>query len=148
MIQGVSTSAEAIIDSLQPYHRGANAEEDALWVLRELNNVDKHRLLLVTTITMEGPLEFEFNPPLRVDLRDRPKGAIDMEFFHGGPIKNGGVFARFRTTSSEVKMDRKPFSTVAFDEAGFARGKPVIPLLSETSGIVREIIESFRSEFI
>jgi len=45
-IKGVSQSAEAIIESLQPYHVPAS-EPALLNVLREFNNVDKHRALVV-----------------------------------------------------------------------------------------------------
>lgn len=35
----------AIIEAQQPYHAGEQAKHQSLWVLQELNNVDKHRLL-------------------------------------------------------------------------------------------------------
>ncbi len=39
----VGEKPAALIESLQPYHRGNNYASDPLWILRELWNMDKHR---------------------------------------------------------------------------------------------------------
>ncbi len=46
-IRGLCPDAKAIIEGLQPYHRG-NLKDDWLWILRELSNIDKHRRIHVT----------------------------------------------------------------------------------------------------
>lgn len=46
-IRGIHPDAQAIIKNLQPYHRGKDFASDPLWVLHELSNIDKHRLLIV-----------------------------------------------------------------------------------------------------
>jgi hypothetical protein len=63
MIKGIAGSA-ARIDALQPFHRGATFQADPLWMLQELNNIDKHRLLLVTRAFLgHGNYEFETSLP-------------------------------------------------------------------------------------
>jgi len=147
MISGLSVPAAALIESFQPYQLGTSAGEHPLWVLAELNNADKHRLLLVTAITMEGPLEFEFKSALTIDTTTRRPGEFDLCVRHGGQIENGATFASFRTTAQEVQMESQISSAVAFQEDGFSRGKPVIPLLTETSAVVAGVIDRLGSEF-
>ena len=48
--KGISPNAVAAIDSIQPY-KGGN---DILWQLSELNNIDKHRLILTAQSTVES----------------------------------------------------------------------------------------------
>ncbi len=45
--KGVSASAAALIQGCQPYHKGKDFERHPLWVLREMDDTDKHRLLVV-----------------------------------------------------------------------------------------------------
>jgi hypothetical protein len=47
-IAGMSRSARARIERLQPYHRRKDPPLAALWRLEELSNIDKHRLIHVT----------------------------------------------------------------------------------------------------
>jgi len=44
-IRGIDPKAQAIIEGLQPYHRGNAFRAHPLWTLHELDNVNKHRLL-------------------------------------------------------------------------------------------------------
>lgn len=48
-IRGVHPRAQAIIESVQPYQLGATFREHPLWLLREMSNIDKHRLIHTTT---------------------------------------------------------------------------------------------------
>jgi hypothetical protein len=50
---GVSAEALDIIESLQPYHQEDKANRDALWLLHDLNRVDKHRTLLVAIVAID-----------------------------------------------------------------------------------------------
>lgn len=53
-IRGIHPDAQAIIESLQPYHRGKDFASHPLWVLHDLSNIDKHRLLLVANCYSGG----------------------------------------------------------------------------------------------
>jgi hypothetical protein len=60
----VSTNACDIIRNLQPYHAGEDAIVHPLWVLEQLQNIDKHRALLLTPtthtgVTLDNPLRFQ-----------------------------------------------------------------------------------------
>ena len=86
VLRGVAEAALTIIKWVQPYRWGLRASAHPLWVLHELNNIDKHRLLHVTGAAMFDP---------------------DMELFHvqnathrftevvrSGPMKPDAVFAK------------------------------------------------------
>jgi hypothetical protein len=47
-IQDIAVPAQAIIESLQPYHRRKKSGARVLWDLHELANIDKHRILHLT----------------------------------------------------------------------------------------------------
>lgn len=53
-IRGIHPDAQTIIKSLQPYHRGKDFASHPLWVLHDLSNIDKHRLLLVANCHSTG----------------------------------------------------------------------------------------------
>ena len=55
-VGGMDSAAQALIEGLQPYHRGEAYDTDPLWRLHELNRIDKHRVLHVVTRAMEGSL--------------------------------------------------------------------------------------------
>ena len=44
-LHAVSPNIRALIETLQPYHAGKDARTHPLWILCELNNIDKHREL-------------------------------------------------------------------------------------------------------
>ena len=54
-IESISPAAQTAIKELQPFRRRPDDPEgDPLWVLSELDNIDKHRLLLVARTTFHG----------------------------------------------------------------------------------------------
>jgi hypothetical protein len=53
-VRGTDSDAQAVIEGLQPYHRGQAYETDTLWRLGHLNNIDKHRAIHVATRVMKG----------------------------------------------------------------------------------------------
>ncbi len=50
-LQGIPPKAQTIIEGLQPYTRGNDFKTHPLWALHELSNIDKHRTLLVGTMS-------------------------------------------------------------------------------------------------
>ncbi len=67
-IRGIDPKAQAIIEGLQPYHRGNAYESLPLWQLTFLNNIDKHRTIHVVGASMQGAL-------LSVPTRENPRDA-------------------------------------------------------------------------
>lgn len=54
---GISAEAQAVVESLQPF-LDPNPQQHPLWRLSELNNIDKHRLLHVTSLSGAGGVAF------------------------------------------------------------------------------------------
>ena len=65
MIAGVSVEAAIRIEAAQPYNAGPDAARTLLWVVHELNNTDKHRIIPVTTT-------YSFVGHVRMFTRDGP----------------------------------------------------------------------------
>jgi hypothetical protein len=63
------------------------------------------------------------------------------------PVENGTILAQFETKQREVNVQGKVAVAVVLKEVGAAKNEPAIPLLTQLSGHVRSIIESFRPEF-
>ncbi len=79
---GVSAAALALIDEHQPYRIGEMAEFDALAVLRELSNWDKHRHItvqgqFVDWVSFDQPVTHDFEWVTRQKL-DSPDTHIDV----------------------------------------------------------------------
>jgi hypothetical protein len=53
-IRGMDLAAQAIIEGLQPYHRGSSFREHPLWILHELDRINKHRLLHFVVAAFDG----------------------------------------------------------------------------------------------
>ena len=119
-LEGACDHAKAIIEDVQPYHRGDEhrAKRHPLWFLHELNNADKHRLVhlvgaSVGSITWYG---------------DLPSGMLDDEVFRLRTFtEDGAVIARWPPDPANPEMDM-PFQFtfhIAFDEKGPGRGNRV-----------------------
>src|SRR5262249_39588837 len=61
-LQGLSPSDEALVDSLQPYHRGQpDCDLAPLWILNQLANIDKHRMPTLAVLVASS-WEVEIKP--------------------------------------------------------------------------------------
>lgn len=74
---GISREARKIIESLQPYHRGAAYKSHPLWMLNQLCNLDKHREIAVSCLELTFTL-FKCSPPLRKNLYDRVEVSVPI----------------------------------------------------------------------
>lgn len=118
-IQDIPEAAQAVIESLQPYHRRKNPGTRALRQLQELANIDKHRLLHVTFTSIRGST-FQFTEAVNV-------GEIQGFRFHPGPLKRNAVVAEWRTMpidpryGTEMNMDADMVTDIIFGKASSAR---------------------------
>ena len=143
MIKGLSASAEKRIRSLQPFNRGAAAQNDSLWKLQELNNTDKHRLLIVTRTFLSGGIsDLGLYPPIHL------RAGAFVYLSTRMPIENGNVLASFETAQRIVQVRAKLPIEIVFKEIGSTKNEPVIPLLTQLTGQVRDIVSSFLPEFV
>jgi hypothetical protein len=121
-VVGVPDHPLAIIEDLQPYHRGNTAKNHPLWRLYLLSNFDKHRLLHVSGAVVKTASY----------MVEAPAGSTsDFEAIRLGPFEDGAVIATW-PLNPEVDVARPkvnmPFNfsfDIAFDETGPGRGEPV-----------------------
>lgn len=142
-IVGVSAHAATRIEAAQPYHAGPDAERTLTWVVHELNNTDKHRIIPVTTT-------YSFVGHVRM-LRDDspPADILPWQEEVREPLHDGMVIARVPITD---RMDGARFDIpigldVAFEQVSGVIRQPATSLLIEATDYVSALIESFRGEF-
>jgi len=96
----IDPEAQAVIQGLQPHLRGDRYSDDPLWLVYELSNIDKHRLLHVVTV---GSMGAAF-------------GGVGSNFILRGPAQLGGSSSEpgtkvgfFTATAADVTrpMDMK-----------------------------------------
>jgi hypothetical protein len=93
------------LDAAQPYHRDEKWDSQ-LWVVNELCNVDKHRLLL----TMAGVLNFDNKPP----FWGLYNGASPSYWFNVfKPLSDGDAVARFDFKGTEAPAEFDPHISLA-----------------------------------
>jgi hypothetical protein len=119
-----------VIEGVQPYTEGEKARMHPLWVIHELDRIDKHRDLLLTSSVTQG-----------MDARHfRTRGPF-MEIAIGqlGPIEDGGVVTSWvPMLGAEMDYDAKFTFGVAFGHGTGAEGIPLLEGLTGLYGYVRE----------
>lgn len=109
----MSDEAKAVVESLQPYHRGENWAIDPLWLLHVLSNIDKHRRPAVTTLYIEP----------------NPEADSRLDLGLPGPARHGvpyviGTYEQQSEVTSQVSWGYA--YVVAFDE-DLAWKPPYVP---------------------
>lgn len=142
----ISSVALAEIEKLQPYAAGNAGAEDILWVLSQLDIIDKHRLLLVTVSKFQ-PVSFVFTAPTGevFDIEMPPgewKSSVD-----------GAEIMRFDLTEvirkpGKVNVKIKTASTVLLENTGMVcDGMPVEGVLSDCIQHTINIVGTFSELF-
>lgn len=153
------------IDGLKPY-KGGN---EPLWRLSELNNRDKHRLLLTAGLGLRHVIAdagTAIPPVFVIDLYARMRRQQGLPFriqdipsyppirltdtaqkFRIFPLENGTEIYRHRDQSRGVAFPKsdKQFEfafDIAFNEPGILQGEPVPVVLHQTLGLVTEITDA------
>jgi len=110
-VGAMGQAAKEAIDAIKPY-KGGN---DALWCLHHLNNIDKHRLLIVAVIARQ-----DFDKGLK------RRGILE---FRRSPVKVGNELLRV-PADLETDVYVEPFFEVAFAESEIVECEPVVPTLN------------------
>lgn len=140
MIQLVSKPHQAMIERLQPYKRrnikqAGLGRHNVLYLLHELNNADKHRLLQVVSVRAEV----------------NKSGGFSSGFSKGFDIAKVYVLkdgAKLFEAAPGMKVDANIVPRIAFDEGCEAvRNRLVCPTLDRTATWVSEIVETFSTKF-
>ncbi len=143
MIAGVSDGAARRIRAAQPFLAGEDAERVLTWVLHELNNADKHRLI---------PVVIDHTSVVHVHLRKRHGATVEIlprREEVREPLRHGLEIARVPIAEIEDgdSLD-VPFGfDIAFEEIGGVRRHPATQLLGEITDYVDRLLDSFRAEF-
>ena len=143
-IEGAGQDPIKRLDALKPY-KGGN---DTLWHLGQLNNIDKHRLLLTAStrytfrsMTLNDYARMLITHP-KLDYRTL-KGLVRWTNFGGptGPLKVGDVI--YVRPSIELDKDMKFKFEVAFNEPQIMECQSV----SETVYIMLKVVEGIIPRF-
>jgi hypothetical protein len=124
-IKGVSTRAEDIIESLQPYHAIPNADDHPLKILHDLDVIDKHRFIIVVAgeLNIYGTTEFMFLPA------NQCNDVVTLRLTR--------MPTRHPDTEYQTSFD------IAFDTFGSRKTETLIPALQQLCDFVAGAIEQF-----
>jgi len=151
-VEGVRQEAIKAIDALKPY-KGGN---DALWHLHQLNNIDKHRLIMTVGSTNRA---HSATPATMENVRSRwegshpgvpfPPSVTGFAFFEPSrtlrfPLKAGDELLRL-PIDSEPNKQMKFLFDIAFGESEVVQGQPLLETLHEMAKLVSGIVFSFRT---
>ena len=146
------------IEAFQPYKRRNGGRLNPLFLLEELNNTDKHRLITVFTATvsgmevsgLSGGSRLKMGVPLQLnakvgDVRPLPaEGVLVLDVVNGQiNIESGRIPTRMQY---EVQVDTNISPGIRFgDRCDAVKGFPVIRTLQSMANEVARIVESFAS---
>ena len=146
--KGISAEAMKIIDSIKPYKEGNRI----LWLIHELNNIDKHRLLLTAgssysrfdagahlrmqmqKVGFRGDKNFVFPemPPLFISPANKPF-----------PLKVGDVLFVDGTNNEEIPEMKFEFDIV-FHEPGIIENESVLETVVDMIDEVKKVVSLFK----
>ncbi len=138
---GVHPNAWALIEAAQPYHRTDDPTLDPLWILNELGNIDKHRLLIVLAMGFDAQ---------RVNLKDSLGGGVHhVRLDEPRPLKPGTYLGTFATPADaydpQVQMDYQVSGFVAFHEREVCASKRVTDVLEHLLQAVMLLVAGFNA---
>jgi hypothetical protein len=142
-IRGVTPAAEKAIDAINPY-KGGN---DLLWQLHKLNNVDKHRTLVIAGSAYKS---FDITSIIKRDWASRGM-ELPVDFALPGllvedrmfPLKVGDkVFADL--PDAEPNYEMKFTADVALGVPDVIWGDPLMKTMKEMGELVFNLIASFK----
>jgi hypothetical protein len=151
-VEGIRQDAIDAIDAIEPY-KGGKGEQ--LWVLHELNNIDKHRFVTTIVAAHRG---LDIGAHLSGFLQDsiRQKNAMTPDSSRPVPPTVHAIFTvdpmpRVKTgdilfvdaPDAEVNEEMKFTFDVAIDETGVIQGKPLVETLHQLAKLVDGILKEF-----
>jgi hypothetical protein len=151
-IQGWHPNAQTIVEGLQPYKKGNLFESEPLWILHELDRIDKHRLLHTAVAGIASASLFG-NPGDRNLAGIRNGGTLEAL---GGAIETDTPY--FRVTgitlipidpSKEVYMDVPVTIHVSFAPGTpYVENQPVYKALADLYAYVARTVMPKFAAFI
>lgn len=130
---GVSLRAKTLIEGLQPYVSATNAP---LWVLSELENIDKHRTLLSASAMLIGQRVTFVEPDGRVGIEATVAGGLERD---GAHLLGFDFGATDIGTGDDMEVQLEGTAYVAFEDAP-VRDVPVIGQLRQCVEFVKDAV--------
>ena len=141
-LRGIDGEAVKAIEGIQPYHRGTAYAEDPLWVIHELDRIDKHRRLHLIGYAM-GSVGIGAGPDGTAYL-----GSVQFsKMGHSGPVENGTVVADF-TASADSHFQLNFTREIALSEATLPNANRLVPTLSQLRDYIRDRVIPLLSPFL
>jgi hypothetical protein len=130
-IGAVHPDAQSIIKDLQPHHAADAFASEKLWVLDQLWNLDKHRMLPVTVFGQEA---VQINPQALMPTEGSATYRV------GGPIRGKTEIVRFTGKRPDAYPNPKGAAVlgIAFGEGTPAYGHSVTGFLSGLADYLRD----------
>ncbi|NNF14661.1 MAG: hypothetical protein HKN72_15650 [Gemmatimonadetes bacterium] len=142
-LDGASDAAIAAVDELEPYQGG----NDTLWTMQQLNNVEKHRLL-VTVGAQAGGVNLGQLGAHLVESTFPPEAveALKSMSLYIQPVDKGfplepGFELLLGAPDEPPNPDQQFRFDVALHEPGIADGRPLIPLLEDFAKTVQLVVD-------
>ncbi|MEJ7656106.1 MAG: hypothetical protein WKF33_03635 [Thermoleophilaceae bacterium] len=136
----IGRAAGRAVGGLKPYPGG----NDGLWRLRELDVIDKHRLLLAIWASSRSVV---FHHKMPVPWQDEPVilPPIAIGEVSRDCLEEGSPLTRISPESLASDMHKDPEFRIeiALDEPPVVQCEPLIPTLNDLAGLVSEIVELF-----
>jgi|ERR1700732_254094 len=146
-IDGISNAAQAIIQDAQPFRTGQPTNHP-LAILQDLNNTDKHKLLLIVSCATGVGNTLEFSGACienhEIDIIPSNWSKQAVRTVDGGTEV---LRIRFKRPIPEMKVDAQFLPHIAFDQFGGANLEPIIPSLVHLHDYVANTINLFNGEF-
>jgi hypothetical protein len=147
VLPGVRQDALDLLDTIEPYKGGKGHQ---LWVLQELNNADKHRLLLTAGSAFQsldlGTYIFSRMITELPDWWPAPPVPARSLFYRPAdrmcPLKAGDELFIDLPDAEEVKGMQFRFN-VALNEKGIAEAEPLLETLQRLTSVVEEVVGRF-----
>lgn len=133
-IQGITKPGVlAIIEQLQPYQRGADAGNDPLGIVHDMDRFDKHRELVIVTASCQ----VEFPAGTSIDIVQKA-----MAYTQGEALPKDVIAA----IGTQIKKHHHVTPDVAFAQVGEWTTQPVVPSLMKLMNAVDDVAELFAAE--
>ncbi len=130
-IEGMRPAFVEAVQKIEAY-KGGNGHQ--LWVLKKLNNIDKHRLLVMAGSACTQIVHLEVSPTGLNRLIPSPTSPTRK-----CPLEAGDILF-IAAPGSEVNENMYFDIQIAFNESEVVEGKPVLPFLIQLSDFVEDII--------
>lgn len=161
LLQSLNRPFWTRIEGFQPYKKGNGGRLSPLFLLEELNNTDKHRLITVVTVVAGGIQltglwgaggKLKTGVALNLNAKVGHVPPLPAQGVRVLDVVNGQVVTvngRLRTrTKHEVQVDAEITPAVCFgDTCDAVKGSPVIRTLKVMADETSRVIESFAGEF-